>query len=124
MKDFLVFSMTIVYRGSNMAKYCSHRIKLRAEEQLGLTELTVNSCFSALSLFSSIHFSFLCAPTSIFFAFLSKKVPEKGVAFQIFYIPLHTDTHSAHAELKLSLFVAYKSIVSYLKVPLWYAPLM
>ena len=24
---------------------------LRAEEQLGLTELTVNSCFSALSLF-------------------------------------------------------------------------
>ena len=102
MKDFRFFSMTIVYRGSNMAKYCSHRIKLRAEEQLGLTELTVNSCFSALSLFSSIHFSFLCAPTSIFFAFLSKKVPEKGVAFQIFYIPLHTDTHSAHAELMLS----------------------
>ena len=62
----------------------------------------VNSCFSALSLFSSIHFPFLCAPTSIFFAFLSKKVPGKGVAFQIFYIPLHADTHSAHAELMLS----------------------
>ena len=62
----------------------------------------VNSCFSALSLFSSIHFPFLCAPTSIFFAFLSKKVPGKGVAFQIFYIPLHSDTHSAHAELMLS----------------------
>ena len=62
----------------------------------------VNSCFSALSLFSSIHFPFLCAPTSIFFAFLSKKVPEKGVAFQIFYISLHSDTHSAHAELMLS----------------------
>lgn len=72
----------------------------RAERQLGLTELTVNSCFSALSLFSSIHFSFLCAPTSIFFAFLSKKVPGKGVAFQIFYIPLHSDTHSAHAECR------------------------
>ena len=77
--------------------------KSRAEEQLGLTELTVNSCFSALSLFSSIHFPFLCAPTSIFFAFLSKKVPGKGVAFQIFYIPLHADTHSAHAELMLFL---------------------
>ena len=75
---------------------------LREEEQLGLTELTVNSCFSALSLFSSIYFSFLCASTSIFFAFLSKKVPGKGVAFQIFYIPLHLDTHSAHAELMLS----------------------
>ncbi len=62
----------------------------------------VNSCFSALSLFSSIHFPFLCAPTSIFFAFLSKKVSGKGVAFQIFYIPLHADTHSAHAELMLS----------------------
>ena len=51
-------------------------LSLRAEEQLGLTELTVNSCFSALSLFSSIHFPFLCAPTSIFFAFLSKKFLE------------------------------------------------
>ena len=76
--------------------------KERAEEQLGVTELTVNSCFSALSLFSSIYFSCLCAPTSVFFAFLSKKVPGKGVAFQIFYIPLHADTHSAHAELMLS----------------------
>ncbi len=28
----------------------------RAEEQLGLTELTVNSCFSALFLFLSISF--------------------------------------------------------------------
>ena len=28
----------------------------RAEEQLGLTELTVNSCFSALSLFLRISF--------------------------------------------------------------------
>jgi len=45
----------------------------------------------------------LCAPTSIFFVFLSKKVSGKGVAFQIFYIPLHADTHSAHAELRLFL---------------------
>ena len=72
----------------------------KAEEQLGLTELTV--VFPLFLLFPSIHFRFLCAPTSIFFAFLSKKVPGKGVAFQIFYIPLHSDTHSAHAELMLS----------------------
>ena len=88
--------------GVNWKNIEAKEYSLRAEEQLGLTELTVNSCFSALSLFSSIHFSFLCAPTSIFFAFLSKKVPGKGVAFQIFYIPLHSDTHSAHAELMLS----------------------
>ena len=53
-----------------------------------------------------------------------KKDAEKGITFKIFYLPLQTDTHSAHAELKLSLFVVYKSIVSYLKVPLWYASLM
>ena len=46
----------------------------------------VNSCFFRSFFVSSIHFPFLCAPTSIFFAFLSKKVPGKGVAFQIFYI--------------------------------------
>lgn len=74
-------------------------LSLRAEEQLGLTELTV--VFRSFFVFEHL-FSFLCAPTSIFFAFLSKKVPEKGVAFQIFYISLHADTHSAHAELMLS----------------------
>ena len=53
-----------------------------------------------------------------------KKDAERGVTFKIFYLPSHTDIHSAHAELKHPLFVAYESIVSYLKVPLWYAPLM
>ena len=53
-----------------------------------------------------------------------KKDSEKGVTFKIFYLPLQKDTHSAHAELMLSLFVAYKSIVSHLKVRLWYDPLM
>ena len=60
--------------------------------------------------------SSLCAFTFIFLAFISKKDSEKGVTFKIFYLPSQTDTHSAHAELKLSLFVAYKSIDSYLKV--------
>ena len=41
-------------------------------------------------------------PHIYLFCFLSKKVPRKGVAFQVFYIPLHSDTHSAHAELMLS----------------------
>ena len=77
-------------------------LSLRAEEQQGVTELTVNSCFSALSLFSNICSLSCVPPTSIFFVFLSKKVSGKGVAFQIFYIPLHADTHSAHAELTLS----------------------
>ena len=45
-----------------------------------------------------------------------KKDAERGVTFKIFYLPSHTDIHSAHAELKHPLFVAYKSIVSYLKV--------
>ena len=54
------------------------------KDNWGLTELTVNSCFSALSLFSSIHFPFLCAPTSIFFAFLSKKFLEKEWHFKYF----------------------------------------
>ena len=76
------------------------RNKVKGGKTTGVNR--VNSCFPLFLLFSSIHFPFLCAPTSIFFAFLSKKVPEKGVAFQIFYIPLHTDTHSAHAELMLS----------------------
>ena len=53
-----------------------------------------------------------------------KKDAERGVTFKIFYLPSHTDIHSAHAELKHPLFVAYKSIVSYLKEPLWYASLM
>ena len=42
-----------------------------------------------------------------------KKDSERGVTFKIFYLPSHTDIHSAHAELKHPLFVAYKSIVSY-----------
>ena len=41
-------------------------------------------------------------PHLSFLLFSLKKVPGKGVAFQIFYIPLHSDTHSAHAELMLS----------------------
>ena len=59
--------------------------KSRAEEQLGLTELTVNSCFSALSLFSSIHFPFLCAPTSIFFVFLTKSSRKRNGISNILY---------------------------------------
>ena len=53
-----------------------------------------------------------------------KKMLKEVLHIKIFYLPSHTDIHSAHAELKHPLFVAYKSIVSYLKVPLWYAPLM
>ena len=49
---------------------------------MGLTELTVNSCFFALS---SLNFSLkyqkstysLCAFTFIFFAFVSKKILKK-----------------------------------------------
>jgi len=66
----------------------------------------------------------LCAFTFIFFAFVSKKILKEVLHIKIFYLPSHTDIHSAHAELKHPLFVAYKSIVSYLKVPLWYASLM
>ena len=65
-----------------------------------------------------------CVPSHSSFSPLYQKKSEKGVTFKIFYLPSHTDIHSAHAELKLPIFVAYKSIVSYLKVPLWYAPLM
>ena len=44
----------------------------------------VNSCFSALSLFSSIHFPFLCAPTSIFFVFLTKSSRKRSGISNIF----------------------------------------
>ena len=67
-----------------MAKYCSHRIKLRAEEQLGLTELTVNSCFSALSLFSSICFLSCVPPHLSFLLFFLKKFHEKEWHFKYF----------------------------------------
>ena len=65
-----------------------------------------------------------CKLSIYLFRLYIKKDAEKSVTFKIFYLPSHTDIHSAHAELKHPLFVAYKSIVSYLKVPLWYAPLM
>ena len=42
-----------------------------------------------------------------------KKDSEKGVTFKIFYLPLQTDTHSAQTELKHTLLVVYKSIVSH-----------
>ena len=59
-------------------------LSLRAEEQLGLTELTVNSCFSALSLFSNICF-LSCVPPHLSFSFFSlKKFPEKEWHFKYF----------------------------------------
>ena len=61
----------------------------------------VNSCFPLFLCFRT-SVPFLVCPHIYLFVFLSKKVPGKGVAFQIFYIPLHADTHSAHAELTLS----------------------
>ena len=72
--------------------------KRRAEEQLGLTELTVNSCFLCFRAFIFLS----CVPPHLSFLLFSLKSSWKGVAFQIFYIPLHSDTHSAHAELMLS----------------------
>ena len=33
-----------------------------------------------------------------------KKDAEKGITFKTFYLPLQTDAHSAHAELKRPLF--------------------
>ena len=42
-----------------------------------------------------------------------KKDSEKGVTIKKFYLPSQPDTHSAQTELKLPLFVAYKSIVSH-----------
>ncbi len=81
---------------------------------MGLTELTVNSCFFALSSLNFCVFSLLpCVPSHLSFSPLYQKDSKKGVTFKIFYLPSQPDTHSAHAELKLSLFVAYKLIVSH-----------
>ena len=81
---------------------------------MGLTELTVNSCFFALSSlnFSIFRFFLVCLHIYLF-RLCIKKDSKKGVTFKIFYLPSQPDTHSAHAELKLPLFVAYKSIVSH-----------
>ena len=42
-------------------------------------------------------------PSHLSFCLCIKKDSEKGVTFKIFYLPSQTDTHSAHAELKLPL---------------------
>ena len=65
----------------------------------------------------------VCLHIHLFRLYIKKNL-KKVLHIKIFYLPSHTDIHSAHAELKHPLFVAYKSIVSYLKVPLWYASLM
>ena len=84
MKDFRFFSMTIVYWGSNLEKYWSHRIKFKGGRTTGLTELTVNSCFSALSLFSSFYFLSCVPPHLSFLLFSLKKFPEKEWHFKYF----------------------------------------
>ena len=49
----------------------------------------------------------------LFRYFVSKKILKKVLHLKIFYLPLQTDTHSAQTELKHTLLVVYKSIVSH-----------
>ena len=71
---------------------------------MGLTELTVNSCFFALSSlnFSIFRFFLVCLHIYLF-RLCIKKDSEKGVTFKKILTFAKPDTHSAHAELKLPL---------------------
>ena len=61
---------------------------------------------------AKVYFFLVCLHIYLF-RLCIKKDSEKGVTFKIFYLPSQLNTHSAQTELKHTLLVVYKSIVSH-----------